>query len=58
MKKYAILMGRYALLMLIALAVCVGAVVSAIMPQDVAVAGGVIGAGWWAVRYIAWRCYR
>lgn len=58
MKKHAILMGRYALLILVALAIVTSVVVSAIMPQDVAVAGGVIGAGWWAVRYIAWRCYR
>ena len=58
MKKHAILMGRYALLMLIALAVCVGAIVSATMPRDLARAGGVIGAGWWAARYIAWRCFR
>ena len=58
MKKHAILMGRYALLMLIALAVCVGAIVSATMPRDISRAGGVIGAGWWAVWYIAWRGYR
>ena len=58
MKKQIVLAGRYALLMLIALAAAVGAVTAATMPRDVARACGVIGAGWWAVRYIAWRCYR
>lgn len=58
MKKQIVLAGRYALLMFIAMAVCVGAIVSATMPRDISRAGGVIGAGWWAVRYIAWRCFR
>lgn len=58
MKKHAILMGRYALLILIALAIVTSVVVSVTMPRDIARAGGVIGVGWWAVRYIAWRCFR
>lgn len=58
MKKHAILMGRYALLILVALAIVTSVVVSVTMPRDLARQFGVIGAGWWAARYIAWRCYR
>lgn len=58
MKRQIVLAGRYALLILIALAIVTSVVVSVTMPRDIARAGGVIGVGWWAVRYIAWRCFR
>lgn len=58
MKKQIVLAARYALLVMIAMAMCVGVVTAATMPRDVARACGVLGAGWIAVRYIAWRAFR
>lgn len=52
------LAGRYLLLYAIVFGATVGLVSLACMPDWMARAGGAIGAAWWAVRYIAWRCYR
>lgn len=55
MKKSMILMGRYTLLMFIAAAMGVGVVTLASMPDWMAKAGGMVGAGYLALRYLFWK---
>lgn len=52
------LAGRYLLLYAIVFGVTVGVVSLACMPAWMARAGVAVGAGWIALRYIAWRCFR
>lgn len=55
MRKSFIMMGRYTLLMMIAMAAGVALISLASMPAWMARAGGVVGAGWLALRYVMWR---
>ena len=48
-------MGRYTLLMFIAAAMGVGIITMASMPGWMAKAGGMVGAGWLALRYLFWK---
>lgn len=55
MRKSFIMMGRYTLLMFIAWAFGVGICSLALMPEWAIRAGGIIGGGWLALRYVMWR---
>ena len=55
MRKSLVLMGRYTLLMFIAAAMGVGIITMASMPGWIARAGGMVGAGWLALRYLFWK---
>lgn len=58
MKKQVRLMGRYLLLMTVAGAVMISIVGLSILPDWLHRLGGVIGAGWWAMRLIGWSMAR
>lgn len=49
------LLGRYTLLMLIAMAAGVAVITLTQLPPWMARAGGVVGAGRWALRYVLWK---
>lgn len=55
MRKNLILMGRYTLLMFIAAAMGVGVITLVSMPGWIARAGGMVGAGYLALRYLFWK---
>ena len=55
MRKNLILMGRYTLLMLIAMAAGVAVISLASMPAWMARAGGIVGGGWLCLRWLVWR---
>lgn len=58
MLKNLRLLGRYTLLMLIAMAAGVAVITLSQLPPWMARACGVVGAGWSALRYVMWKSER